>query len=257
MPSFSTANTSRTPFGKNQYLRSTRGLGFESYTLADGTVPEVTIDGFTEKYLQPGTVMAKITSGGDTGKIGPYEPGADSAEFATIAKTGTVSGGTFTLSVGGETTAAIAYNATAAAIQTALELLDNVEPGEIVATGGPAGTTDVVLTWSTRGDKPNITLATGSLTGGGSYAATVTAGTEGGTGAATDGRQSTANIVGVLETFLPWQTKYRDVEVAVLYRGAVVQGWCFEMGASDAFVALTDATRDAILANPGLSITFH
>ncbi len=257
MPSFSTANTSRTPFGKNQYLRSTRGLGFESYTLADGTVPEVTIDGFTEKYLQPGTVMARITSGGDTGKIGPYEPGAASSELVTIARTGTVSGGTFTLSVGGETTAAIAYNATAAAIQTALELLDTVSAGEVVASGGPAGVADVVLTWAGRGDMPNITLTTAGLTGGGSYAATVTPGTEGGTGAASDGRQSTANIVGVLETFLPWQTKYRDVEVSVLYRGAVVQDWCMEMGASDAFVALTDATRDAMLGLPSLSLTFH
>lgn len=256
MPSFSTANTARTPFGKNQYLRSTRGLGFESYTLADGTVPEVTIDGFTEKYLQPGTVMARITSGGDTGKIGPFEPGAASSEFVTIAKTGTVTGGTFTLTVGGETTAAIAYDATAAQVLAALELLVNVEAGDIVVTGGPGGTADLVITWVGRGNQPNITL-TGSVTGGGSYAATVTAGTEGGTGTATDGRQDTDNIVGVLETFLPWQTKYRDVEVAVCYRGAVVQDWCMEMGASDAFVALTDGTRNAMLANPGLSLTFH
>lgn len=256
MPSFTKDNTARTPFGKNQYLRSTRGLGFESFTLADGTVPERTIDGYTEKYLQPGTVMARITSGPDAGKIGPYEPGAASAEVVTIARTGTVTGGTFTLTVAGETTAAIAYNATAADVQAALELLDAVEAGDLVVTGGPGGTNDLVITWVRRGNQPNITL-TGSVTGGGSYAATVTAGTVGGTGQATDGRQDTANIVGLLETFLPWQTKYRDVEVSVLYRGAVVQDWCLEMGASDAFVPLTDGTRDAMLADPRLSITFH
>jgi hypothetical protein len=256
MPSFTTANTPRTPFGKNQYLRSTRGLGFESFTLADGTVPERTIDGFTEKYLQPGTVMAKITSGPDAGKIGPYEAGDASAEIVTIARTGTVTGGTFTLSVAGETTAAIAYNATAAQVQAALELLDAIDPGELTVTGGPGGTADLVITWNSRGNKPNITL-TGSVTGGGSYAATVTPGTDGGVGAATDGRESTANIVGILETFLPWQTKYRDVEVSVLYRGAVVQAWCMEMGAADAFVPLTNGTRDAMLADPRLSITFH
>lgn len=150
MPSFSTANTARTPFGKNQYLRSTRGLGFESYTLADGTVPEQTIDGFTEKYLQPGQVMAVIASGGDAGKIGPYDPDA------------------------------------------------------------------------------------------------------------TDGREETDAIVGLLETFLPWQTKYRDVEVSVCYRGVAVQAWCFETETvTGDQIALTDTTRDLIQALPNIDLTFH
>jgi hypothetical protein len=149
MPSFEKNNTTRTPFGKNQYLRSTRGLGFESFTLAQATVPTQTIDGFTEKYIQPGTVMAKITSGPDVDKIGPVS--AD----------------------------------------------------------------------------------------------------------ATDGRQTAANIVGVLETFLPWQTKHRDVEVAVCYRGAVVQTRCYQYAAGGGRVSLTNATRDAMAALPRISMTFH
>ena len=41
-------------------------------------------------------------------------------------------GGTFTLTFDGQTTAPIAFNATAAAIQAALEALSNIEPGDVV-----------------------------------------------------------------------------------------------------------------------------
>ena len=44
-------------------------------------------------------------------------------------------GGTFTLTLSGQTTAPIAYNATAAAIQTALEALSNVGAGNVQVTG--------------------------------------------------------------------------------------------------------------------------
>ena len=43
-------------------------------------------------------------------------------------------GGTFTLTYNGQTTAAIAYNATAAQVQSALEALNNVAPGDVVVT---------------------------------------------------------------------------------------------------------------------------
>ena len=46
----------------------------------------------------------------------------------------TMYGGTFTLSYNGQTTAAIAYNATAAQVQTALEALSNIAPGDVVVT---------------------------------------------------------------------------------------------------------------------------
>ena len=44
-------------------------------------------------------------------------------------------GGTFTLTFDGQTTAPLAFNANAAAIRTALEELGNVEPGDVVVTG--------------------------------------------------------------------------------------------------------------------------
>ena len=45
-------------------------------------------------------------------------------------------GGTFTLSYGGQTTSAIAYNATASAVESALEALSNISEGDMIVTGG-------------------------------------------------------------------------------------------------------------------------
>lgn len=70
-----------TPVGRNQYLRSSRGIKYESYTAAAGAFTEDTYKngiGVDEKIkvLQSGEVMAKITSGPDAGKVGPYQTGA-------------------------------------------------------------------------------------------------------------------------------------------------------------------------------------
>jgi len=257
MPAFDKGGSALAPFGKNEYRRSTKGLVRESYTCADGGVPSETIDGDTQKVLQPGTVMALITSGGDAGKIGAYESNVR-AESVSIAVDAT--GGTFTISFGGETTAAIAFNATAAAVQAALELLEDIDKGDITVTGGPGsagGATPYVIAFNVTGqygqtDAPAMTTGAGSLTGGaGTAAVTTTAGGATGTGA-TDGRGDPANIVGINDTFLPWQLLERDCEVAVTVGGTVKQDWCFEYDASGARVAMSDATRDAILALPAL-----
>ncbi len=137
------------PFGRNEFLRSTNPKPLtESYTVASATVPSATIDGNVEKILQPGTVMAKITSGGDSGKIGPFSA------------------------------------------------------------------------------------------------------------AATDGRQTLANIVGLNLTFLPWQLLERDVEIAVVVGCTAVQAWCIEHNASNLPVALTNTTADAMRGGKRLQIQF-
>lgn len=149
MPAFVKGGTNKTPFGKNQYRRSTRNETFESYTVAASTVVAQTIDGNAgQKILQPGTVMAKITSGGEAGKIGPFQTGA------------------------------------------------------------------------------------------------------------TDGRQTLANIVGLNDTFLPWQLIERDVEVAVMRTGTAVQGWCFEYSATPLPVVLTDATAAGMQNQKSMDIKF-
>lgn len=76
MASFDKGGSTSTPFGRNEFLRSTDVLQTESYTLAAASVPSETIDGFAQKIMQPGTVLAKITSGGDAGKVGPFQADA-------------------------------------------------------------------------------------------------------------------------------------------------------------------------------------
>lgn len=150
MPAFVKGGATRTPFGKNVYLRSTRGTKFISYTVSAASVPAVTIDTFTgQKVLQPGVVLAKITSTAESGKVGPFN--AD----------------------------------------------------------------------------------------------------------ATDGRQTLANIVGINDTFLPWQLIERDVEVGVLITGVCVQAWCFETAAGGGIVALTNTTADAMRSTKTLDILFY
>lgn len=74
MSTFIKGGSVSTPFGRNEFLRSTKRLQTESYTLAAATVPARTIDGVAgQKVLQPGTVLAKITSGADIGKVGPFQ----------------------------------------------------------------------------------------------------------------------------------------------------------------------------------------
>lgn len=241
-----------TNFGKNVYLRSTKGCQFESYTCAAETIPFETIDGFPQRILQPGTVMAKITSGPDTGKIGPFQA-SGTAEVQTITPT-TVTAGTFTLTFSGQTTAPIAFNATAAVIQAALEALSNIAPGDVLAAGGPVNTTPVTITFygAWIGDAPLMTVSNAGLTG----TMAITVPTPGVAGAA-DGRQTLANIVGINDTFLPWQLLEGDREIAVLYHGTAVQAWCYELTAAGLRTALGNTTADACRSVKGMDVTFH
>lgn len=84
---------------------------------------------------------------------------------------GSASAGTFTISFDGETTAAIAYNATAATVQTALQNLSNVDQGDIIVTGGPLPAT-ITLTFGGKLAAKNVPQI--SVDGSGLTGATVT-----------------------------------------------------------------------------------
>lgn len=149
MPSFVKGGGITTPFGRNEYMRSTRNTMFESYTLAASTITAQTIDSNPgQKIVQPGTAMAKITSGGEAGKVGPFQAGV------------------------------------------------------------------------------------------------------------TDGRQTAANLVGLNDTFLPWQTIERDVEIGVLQHGKAVQAWCFEYDAAGVLIALSNTAADAMRSSKLLDLNF-
>nr|MBA3481727.1 hypothetical protein [Pirellulales bacterium] len=71
---------------------------------------------------------------------------ADEVQTVTIG--GTATGGTFTLTYAGQTTAAIAYNADAATVDAALEALANIGAGDVTCTGGALPGAAVIVTFT-------------------------------------------------------------------------------------------------------------
>lgn len=90
-------------------------------------------------------------------------------EVQTLSLPSAPTGGTFTLTYSGQTTAAIAYNANAATVQAALEALSNIGVGDVVCSGGALPGTPVIITFGTLLGDQDVALITGdgtSLTGG-------------------------------------------------------------------------------------------
>lgn len=100
------------------------------------------------------------------------------AEVQTATITGGPAGGTFTLTYDGNTTSALAFNATGATVQTALRLLPGLSA---VTVAGAAGGPYVVTFPASLGDV-NALTATGSFTGGTTPAIAVVTTTPGVTG---------------------------------------------------------------------------
>lgn len=128
--------------------------------------------------IPSGTALGRITA---TGKYGPFSPHLSGAnEFQSIIATGGTAGD-FTLTFEGETTAAIAYNATAAQVQAALELLSNIDAGDLAVTGGPLPETAVVVEFQGKfaGENVATMVVTDNISNG---SAAVTVATEGGAG---------------------------------------------------------------------------
>jgi hypothetical protein len=97
-------------------------------------------------------------------------------EVQTLTVTGTPTGGTFRLSFRGVQTAAIAFSATAAAIQAALEALSTVGVGNVVCAGGPLPGSPVTITFQgtlAGQNQPMIAVASQAFTGGTTPAAAV------------------------------------------------------------------------------------
>lgn len=72
---------------------------------------------------------------------------------------------------------------------------------------------------------------------------------------ATDGREVLANIVGINDSWFPWQLMESDREVAATYIATVTQAWCTERNAAGARVPLSNTTIDAMRNVKGLDIT--
>lgn len=146
--------------------------------LLDGNIG-VVVSGGT--IVDPWTTANSIAAGvylqasPITGRIGGFSV-VSRNEIQRVTITGTPTGGTFTLTFSGQTTAGIAYNATAATVQAALEALSNIGVGDVVATGGPLPGTaaSVEFTGVFVGTNPaDMTASAAGLTGGSSPAVTI------------------------------------------------------------------------------------
>lgn len=103
-------------------------------------------------------------------------------ETQTIAITGGPTGGDFTLTYDGQTTAAIAYNASASAVKSALVALSNIGASDVEVTGTslPTGPLTVEFRGALRQTNvPLMTANSGGLTGGTTPTVNVTLGTAG------------------------------------------------------------------------------
>lgn len=147
-----------------------------SAVLLGGTIEEF-------RFCTPDPYVLQFLVGGDVITAG----GTNEAQTVTV--TGTPTGGSFTLTYDGQTTGAIAYNASAAAVKTALVALSNVSASDVTTTGGPLPGSPIVVTFTggLAGENVVQMTATASLTGGTSPAVTVTTTTPGVEGATATG----------------------------------------------------------------------
>jgi hypothetical protein len=192
---------------------------------------------WTNGFIPSGVALAQLTA---TKLYVPY--GGNASEVQSLIATG-ASAGTFTLTFDGETTAAIAWNANAAAVQSALEALSSVNPGDITAAGGPLPGTAVTLTFGGQyggTNVPAITGNSGSLTGG---TATITTPTAGGS-ASSDGSQTFAGLLYAPVAYGLGNAAGDDLLGALFVGGTVFQEFLPVQVAGPGFVD-ADAVADA------------
>lgn len=121
-------------------------------SLTRGTISDMSV-------CSPDPNVLQFLIGGDVIGTG----GSGTAEVQTITITGTPTGGTFTLTYDGQVTGPIDFDATNTEVQTALEALSNLEPGDVVVTGaGPYTATFA----ASLGDVAQLVGNGSGLTGG-------------------------------------------------------------------------------------------
>lgn len=138
-------------------------------------------------FIPSGTVLAELASG----LFGPYA--GRTAEQQSVTITGAPTGGNFTLTYNGATTAAIAYNATAATVKAALEALPGIAVGDITVTGSAGGPYTVTFAGA-GGDVPAMTASGAGLTGGTSPGVTIATPTPGSSAAASGAEEPAGHL---------------------------------------------------------------
>lgn len=98
--------------------------------VAGSNVAQLTIDGNRLLPHNPGAIITEFVKGDDS-------PATNEVQKVTLVN---AAAGTFTLTYSGQTTAAIAYNASAATVKSALEALSNIAVDDITVTKAANGT---------------------------------------------------------------------------------------------------------------------
>lgn len=158
--------------GDNLEIGGAASHPWESWAAAAGSKEKVGPGGVWLKWEPSAAGMAVVNGTSDNLKIA--NPGASSI----LTVTGSPAGGTFTLTVTdsvpvSQTTATIAYNASAATMQSAIEALSNVGAGNVGVNGSAGGPWTVKFVSSLGA--MTIALGTNSLTGGTSPTVTISA----------------------------------------------------------------------------------
>jgi len=171
-------------------------------------------------------------------------------EKQTVGIPDTVDIGTFTLTYSGQTTAAIAYNANAAAVQTALEDLSNVEVGDVEVTGGPGPSADWVVEFKGTLAKTDVAAMTGNGTNlvGGSTTVTITETVKGVTESVTIAELVKGNLatVGVTETV---KGNLAAVGVTETVKGNLATVTVTETQKGDASFTVTVTKNDVVVGS--------
>lgn len=139
------------------------------------------------------SLMARNISGVQrAAAVDNFLPGTNEQQTISHNYTGGTGG---TITWNGQTTAGIIWNATAAVVQAAMEGLNNIEVGDVVATGGPWPAA-ITLTFKGRYEFTNvaqITAAAGAWTGG----TTITIATSVGGVAANFAAENAVGVAGI------------------------------------------------------------
>lgn len=206
--------------------------------VADVTLPDGTIVKTGDKYLRYGQAISEILVAAEV-QTADLSPGSDP------------DAGTWTITINGETTTALAFNASAADVQAAVNALPSISVGDVTVTKS-----GFVYTFTWRGGLGNVPVmtTTSALTISGSAGAiTVATGTQGNASGglfgpvdtgASDGRQTLARG----RTYLLSETIVKSAEVNNDQPAGVIEGG-YVYATRLIHSGITGASTDPTLAN--------